>query len=86
LPSTVRIKRLGAYEVKRGNGQFDAGKIRSIKRNLLCVQVLLKSYGAELAKLKPVAAESRIIFYFGVRLDIAGGPDELAGRACRAPC
>ena len=38
-----------AYEVKRGNGQFDAGKIRSIKRDLLCVQVLLKSYGVELA-------------------------------------
>jgi hypothetical protein len=56
-----------AYEVKRGNGQFDAGKICSIKRDLLCVQVLLKSYGVELAKLKPVAAESRIIFYFGVR-------------------
>jgi hypothetical protein len=32
-----------AYEVKRGNGQFDAGKIRSIKRDLMCVQVLLKS-------------------------------------------
>jgi hypothetical protein len=23
-----------SYEVKRGNGQFDAGKIRSIKRDL----------------------------------------------------
>jgi hypothetical protein len=34
-----------AYEVKRGNGQFDAGKIRSIRRDLMCVQVLLKSYG-----------------------------------------
>ncbi len=56
-----------AYEVKRGNGQFDAGKIRSIKRDLMCVQVLLKSYGEELAKLKPVAAESKIIFYYGVR-------------------
>jgi hypothetical protein len=56
-----------AYEVKRGNGQFDAGKIRSIRRDLLCIQVLLKSYGEELAKLKPVAAESRIIFYYGVR-------------------
>jgi hypothetical protein len=30
-----------AYEVKRGNGQFDAGKIRSIKRDLMCIQVLL---------------------------------------------
>ena len=56
-----------AYEVKRGNGQFDAGKIRSIKRDLLCVQVLLKSYGKELGKLNPLAAESRIIFYYGVR-------------------
>jgi hypothetical protein len=56
-----------AYEVKRGNGQFDAGKIRSIRRDLMCVQVLLKSYGEELAKLNPVAAESRIIFYYGVR-------------------
>jgi hypothetical protein len=57
---------LRAYEVKRGNGQFDAGKIRSIKRDLLCVQVLLKSYG-DVAKVTPVAAESRIIFYYGIR-------------------
>ena len=55
-----------AYEVKRGNGQFDAGKIRSIKRDLLCVQVLLKSYG-EVANYRPVAAQSRIIFYYGIR-------------------
>jgi hypothetical protein len=55
-----------AYEVKRGNGQFDAGKIRSIRRDLLCVQVLLKNYG-EVCKYKPVGAESRIIFYYGVR-------------------
>jgi len=55
-----------AYEVKRGNGQFDAGKIRSIKRDLLCVQVLLKSYG-EVARVSPKAAESRIIFYYGIR-------------------
>jgi hypothetical protein len=55
-----------AYEVKRGNGQFDAGKIRSIKRDLMCVQVLLKSYG-EFANLNPIAAEARIIFYYGMR-------------------
>lgn len=55
-----------AYEVKRGNGQFDAGKIRSIKRDLLCIQVLLKSYG-ERAQLAPLAAESKIIFYYGIR-------------------
>lgn len=55
-----------AYEIKRGNGQFDAGKIRSITRDLKCIQVLLKSYG-EFSKLKPMAAESKIIFYYGVR-------------------
>jgi hypothetical protein len=55
-----------AYEIKRGNGQFDAGKIRSITRDLKCIQVLLKSYG-ELCKFTPIAAESRIIFYYGVR-------------------
>lgn len=57
---------LRAYEVKRGNGQFDAGKIRSIKRDLLCIQLLLKSYG-DVASVEPVAAESRIIFYYGIR-------------------
>ncbi len=55
-----------AYEIKRGNGQFDAGKIRSITRDLKCIQVLLKSYG-EFCKLKPIGAESKIIFYYGVR-------------------
>jgi len=55
-----------AYEIKRGNGQFDAGKIRSITRDLKCIQVLLKSYG-EFSKLKSIAAESKIIFYYGVR-------------------
>jgi hypothetical protein len=55
-----------AYEIKRGNGQFDAGKIRSISRDLKCIQVLLKNYG-EVASLKPVSAESKIIFYYGRR-------------------
>jgi hypothetical protein len=55
-----------AYEIKRGNGQFDAGKIRSILRDLKCIQVLLKNYG-QVSSLQPVAAESKIIFYYGVR-------------------
>jgi hypothetical protein len=55
-----------AYEIKRGNGQFDAGKIRSLRRDLLCIQVLLKRYG-QVANVNPAAAESRIIFYYGVR-------------------
>ena len=32
----------------------------------MCVQVLLKSYG-EISNHKPIEAESRIIFYYGVR-------------------
>lgn len=55
-----------AYEIKRGNGQFDAGKIRSIIRDLKCIQVLLKGYG-EVANLKPTSAKSKIIFYYGRR-------------------
>jgi hypothetical protein len=55
-----------AYEMKRANGQFDAGKIRSIARDLKCIQVLLKAYG-EVASLRPASAESKIIFYYGRR-------------------
>ena len=55
-----------AYEIKRGFGQFDAGKIRSITRDLKCIQVLLKSY-AEFSTLVPTSAESKIIFYYGRR-------------------
>ena len=57
---------LRAYEIKRGNGHFDAGKIRSIKRDLVCTQMLLKSYG-EAFNLIPQKAEAKIIFYYGVR-------------------
>jgi hypothetical protein len=32
----------------------------------MCVQVLLKSYG-ETANVKPMAAEAKIIFYYGMR-------------------
>src|SRR5262249_37572842 len=57
---------ISAYEIKRGNGRFDTGKIRQITRDLKCIQVLLKSYG-EFSKLLPLVAESKIIFYYGVR-------------------
>jgi hypothetical protein len=59
-------KTLRAYEIKRGNGAFDAGKIRSIRRDLNVTQMLLKSYG-ETFKLNPVTAEARVIFYYGIR-------------------
>jgi hypothetical protein len=38
---------LKAYEVKRGTGLHDSGKRRSMLRDVLCVQVLLKSYGKQ---------------------------------------
>jgi hypothetical protein len=56
---------LRAYEVKRGNGAFDAGKIRSIMRDLLCTHVLLKSYGEARGHVVAVA-EAKIIFYYGM--------------------
>ena len=57
---------LRAYEVKRGNGNFDSGKKRSIMRDLLCAHVLLKSYGVSRG-LDVSEAAARIIFYYGLR-------------------
>lgn len=57
-------KTVTAYEIKRGHGDHDSGKKRSIQRDLLCVQVLLKNY-AIARGLTPKTASSRIIFYYG---------------------
>jgi hypothetical protein len=57
---------LRAYEVKRGNGDFDAGKVRSIMRDLVCTHVLLRSYGQSRGHAVDLA-EAKIIFYYGVR-------------------
>ena len=37
---------LGAYEVKRGAGLHDSGKRRSMLKDALCIQVLLKHYAS----------------------------------------
>jgi hypothetical protein len=55
---------LRAYEVKRGTGLHDSGKRRSMLRDTLCVQVLLKSYGKQRGY-DVNAAFSHIIFYYG---------------------
>jgi hypothetical protein len=55
---------LRAYEVKRGFGANDAGKRRSIFRDALCVQLLLKSYGQSRG-LDPASVNSHVIFYYG---------------------
>ena len=59
-----KTKHISCYEIKRGNGLHDSGKRRSILRDLLCSQVLLKSY-AESKGLTVQSARSHIIFYYG---------------------
>lgn len=56
--------RLCAYEIKRGHGLHNSGKRRSMLKDVLCVQVLLKSYGKERG-LNVKEAFSHIIFYYG---------------------
>jgi hypothetical protein len=57
---------LRTYEVKRGNGEHDAGKVRSIMRDFICTHVLLKSYGHGRGH-DVDHAEAKIIYYYGVR-------------------
>lgn len=61
-----RISSLRCYEIKRGNGDFDAGKKRSLLRDTLCAQSLLRSYGKARGHDASVV-EARVICYFGVR-------------------
>lgn len=56
-------KSLGAYEIKRGFGTHDAGKKRSILRDTLCVQVLLKDYGVQKG-LDVQSVSSHVIFFY----------------------
>ena len=55
---------LRGYEIKRGSGLHDAGKRRSILRDLLCLQALLKSYG-QARGFEVATARAHIIFYYG---------------------
>lgn len=57
-------KTIRAYEVKRGSGLHDAGKRRQILRDLMCSEVLLRSYG-EQRNLEIAKSASHIIFYYG---------------------
>ena len=57
---------LRTYEVKRGNGAHDAGKVRSIMRDLICTHVLLRSYGSDRGH-EVDHSEAKIIYYYGVR-------------------
>ena len=57
---------LRSYNVKRGNGSYDAGKRRLILDDLLRVNMLLEDYGRQLG-LPVKLAEAKIIFYYGLR-------------------
>ena len=57
---------LRAYEIKRAFGPHDLGKRRSMLKDILCIQVLLKSYG-KARGLDVKEAFSHIIFYYGKR-------------------
>ncbi len=59
-------RRLGAYEIKRANGAHDAGKLRSLRRDVFAVQTTLASYGAA-RRLIVDEAISRVICYYGQR-------------------
>lgn len=57
---------VSAYEIKRGNGHFDAGKQRSMKRDALIAKVLLQGHCAGRGH-QAVNSRSHIIFYYGIR-------------------
>lgn len=59
-------RRLGAYEIKRGLGRHDSGKLRSMRQNMFTVQTVLASYGG-LHGVVVNQAISRVIFYYGAR-------------------
>lgn len=61
-----RIGSVRAYEIKRANGDFDAGKKRSILKDLLAVQALVKSYAAK-RHINASLGEARLIAFYGVK-------------------
>jgi hypothetical protein len=73
----VMTENIGGYEVKRGNGRHDAGKVRSMRRDLACMQVLLASYGEKILGRIPKSASAKMIFYYGHRS--IGPPHSLVG-------
>lgn len=59
-------KKMCSYNVKRGNGAYDAGKKRLIFGELIRTQMQLKSYGEEIG-FNVKTAEAYTIFYYGLR-------------------
>lgn len=57
-------KHISAYEIKRGNAVHDAGKKRSILRDFVCTNLLIKEYGKSLGY-QVDTSSCNIIFYYG---------------------
>lgn len=57
---------VSSYEIKRGNGAFDAGKQRSMKREALLSKILLLNHCIGQGH-QAVDSRAHIIFYYGVR-------------------
>lgn len=57
---------VAAYEIKRGNGAFDAGKQRSMKRDALLAKILLRQHCIGRGH-NAVNSRAHVIFYYGVR-------------------
>ena len=62
-----KTKVVSSYEVKRGNGHFDAGKKRSIRQDMLTTNFLLKDWLKKEKKITASRAHSYIICYYGLR-------------------
>ncbi|MER8816039.1 hypothetical protein [Mesorhizobium sp. M0965] len=57
---------VSSYEIKRGNGQFDAGKQRSMKREALLSKVLLRDHAIQRG-FNAQDSRAHIVFYYGIR-------------------
>ena len=57
---------VSSYEIKRGNGHFDAGKQRSMKREALLSKVLLRDHCRQRG-LPATDSRAYIVFYYGIR-------------------
>jgi hypothetical protein len=56
---------LKAYNVKRGNGSYDAGKKRTIHEELVRTNMVLNDYGSRLG-LPVESQKAHIVFYYGL--------------------
>lgn len=60
-----RVNSIRGYEIKRANGHFDSGKKRSILKDILALQSLLRSYAQKKGHAATMS-EARLIAYYGV--------------------